>query len=125
MALSKQQLEAQKCGLFATKQNTEEALNYALQLARAEGMPEAVMTTAIIVYHNSLINQLVPYAEDVSCKGGHWLGEARTWMQNNIRNGSTLEWSSNETVHLPFYKLQELAEVVAKATQSQLGESNV
>ena len=64
MALSKQQLEAQKCGLFATKQNTEEALNYALQLARAEGMPEVVMTTAILVYHNSLIKQLVPYAED-------------------------------------------------------------
>ena len=64
MALNKQQLEAQKCGLFATKPNTEQALNYALQLARAEGMPEAVMTTAILVYHNSLINQLVPFAED-------------------------------------------------------------
>lgn len=64
MPLTKQQLKAQQVGFFATKENTEEALNYALQLARAEGMPEAVMTTAIMVYHNTLVNQLIPYVEE-------------------------------------------------------------
>lgn len=51
--------------------------------------------------------------------GGEWLGEARKWMQSNVRFGDTLGWSSNEIVHLPFCKLQELAQVAAVAAVAQ------
>lgn len=47
--------------------------------------------------------------------GGEWLGEARKWMQSNVRFGDSLGWSSNEVVHIPFCKLQELAQVAAVA----------
>ena len=47
--------------------------------------------------------------------GGEWLGAARRWMQENIRNGDTLMWNSAEPVHVPFCKLQELAQTVAAA----------
>ncbi len=48
-------------------------------------------------------------------RGGDWLKTARQWMQSNVRNGDSLEWSSCETIHLPFYQLQELAKAVAIA----------
>lgn len=47
--------------------------------------------------------------------GGDWLGSARKWMQSNVKNGDTLAWNSTETIHLPFYKLEELAKTVAVA----------
>jgi hypothetical protein len=47
--------------------------------------------------------------------GGEWLGTARRWMQSNVKGGDTLTWGSNETVHIPFYKLEELAHEVAVA----------
>lgn len=47
--------------------------------------------------------------------GGDWLGSARRWMQSNIKDGDRLSWSSPETVHVPFYKLEEFAQVVAAA----------
>lgn len=64
MKLSKQQLEEQKCELLATRLTTEQAFDYALQLARAAGMPEEVMANAILVYQKALIDQLVPFGED-------------------------------------------------------------
>lgn len=47
--------------------------------------------------------------------GGKWLGEARKWMQSNVKEGDRLSWNSSEIVHLPFYKLEELAKAVAIA----------
>ena len=47
--------------------------------------------------------------------GGKWLGAAREWMQHNVIEGDRLGWSSNETIHLPFCKLEELAKEVAIA----------
>ena len=52
------QLEAGKCNMFAERADTNDALEYAHQLAEAEGMPTGVMTVAIMVYHNTLISQL-------------------------------------------------------------------
>jgi hypothetical protein len=48
-------------------------------------------------------------------KGGQWLGTARSWMQQNIRNGSTLNWSSTEMVQIPFNSLEDFAKEVAVA----------
>ncbi len=45
----------------------------------------------------------------LSRNGGTWLSKAREWMQSNIRFGDTLTWGSNETVHVAFGKLEELA----------------
>ena len=36
-------------------------------------------------------------------------------MQSNVKDGDRLTWSSSETVHIPFYKLEELAKTVAAA----------
>lgn len=47
--------------------------------------------------------------------GGKWLGAARLWMQHNVNRGDTLEWSSNEVVHIPFNNLEDLAQTVAVA----------
>ena len=49
----------QKSRLFATKDSTEEALEYAVELGKAEGMPEGYMTIAILLYHNTLIEQVI------------------------------------------------------------------
>jgi len=51
--------------------------------------------------------------------GGAWLGAARKWMQSNVVGGDRLEWSSPETIHLPFYKLEELAKQVAIAAVAE------
>ncbi len=45
--------------------------------------------------------------------GGKWLGAARKWMQSNIKNGDTMEWSSTEIVSIPFCDLEKLARTVA------------
>ncbi|MCP5003304.1 MAG: hypothetical protein GY941_05030 [Planctomycetes bacterium] len=47
--------------------------------------------------------------------GGKWLGAARTWMQNYIKNGDTMEWSSIEIVSMPFCDLEDFARTVAVA----------
>lgn len=49
---------AQQVGMFATMPNSQAAFEFAQSLAKAEGMPTTVMTTAIMVYHNSLIEHL-------------------------------------------------------------------
>ena len=57
-----------------------------------------------------------PKVDNEISSGGAWLGSARRWMQNNVKDGDRLGWSSNETVHIPFCKLEELAKAVAIAT---------
>lgn len=52
-------------------------------------------------------------------RGGEWLSAARNWMQNNIRGGDTLKWSSNEPIYVPFCKLEELALKVAQTAVYQ------
>lgn len=47
--------------------------------------------------------------------GGDWLGSARKWMQSNVKDGDRLAWSSSEIIHIPFYKLEELAKAAAVA----------
>jgi len=47
--------------------------------------------------------------------GGEWLGSARTWIQNNIRFGDSLTWSSTESVSIPFSSLEKFAKEVAIA----------
>lgn len=58
------------------------------------------------------LNRIV---EDKLANGGKWLGAARLWMQHNVNRGDTLEWSSNEVVHIPFNNLEDLAQTVAVA----------
>lgn len=46
------------CQMFGVRNDTNEAFDYAMSIARAEGVTEAVMCTAIMVYHNTLVKQL-------------------------------------------------------------------
>lgn len=48
-------------------------------------------------------------------RGGAWLGSAREWMQSNVKYGDTLTWGSDELIHIPFRKLEELAMEAAVA----------
>jgi hypothetical protein len=45
--------------------------------------------------------------------GGDWLGDARAWMQSNVRFGDTLTWSSTEDITIPFSSLEKFAKEVA------------
>jgi hypothetical protein len=56
---------------------------------------------------------------DELSKGGEWLGAARRWLQSNVKGGDTLCWSSGETVHIPFCKLEEYALKVAVAAVAE------
>ena len=51
-------LENAECGLFSHRDSTDEAFEYAMSLARVEGVSHAVMTLAIMVYHNTLVRTL-------------------------------------------------------------------
>lgn len=44
--------------IFGVRNTTTEAFEYAMELAKANGMESAYMATAIMVYHNSLVKQL-------------------------------------------------------------------
>ena len=55
------------------------------------------------------------FVENELSTGGDWLGAARTWMQWNIFGGDRLDWSSQESVSIPFFKLQDLAQTAAVA----------
>jgi hypothetical protein len=61
MALTRAQLKTQQAGIFATMPNTQAAFEYAQAALKAEGADPAVITTAIMVYHNTLIEQLKQY----------------------------------------------------------------
>jgi len=52
-------LNKQKTDIFATKGSTTEALDYAVSLGKAEGMEAGYMTIAIMIYHNTLVDQLI------------------------------------------------------------------
>lgn len=56
-------LENGMSGMFGVRANTDEAFEYAMSIAKAEGMEGAYMATALIVYHNSLLKQLMKVIE--------------------------------------------------------------
>lgn len=60
----KESLSASKNGMFADRENPNEAFNYAQQLGAAEGMTPSVMATAIMVYHNTLLHAIEELLED-------------------------------------------------------------
>lgn len=51
----KQDLMDAEAKLFGKRETLSEAIDFAVALAKAEGMPEGYMTTAIMVYHNTLL----------------------------------------------------------------------
>ena len=51
--------------------------------------------------------------------GGEWLGAARTWLQSNVRNGDSMNWSSMEQVSVPFCDFEDFAREVAIAAIKQ------
>lgn len=53
------------------------------------------------------------------CKGGPWLGAARTWLQNNIQDGDSINWDSTQTVSISVCDLEYLAREVAIAAIEQ------
>lgn len=50
-------LEDAKCGMFGEREDTTEALKYAHSLVSPED--KGAMTIAIMVYHNTLLNQII------------------------------------------------------------------
>ena len=52
----KQDLQYAQAGLFSKRKTMQEALDYAKDIAKANGLSEAHMTTAIMVYHNTLLS---------------------------------------------------------------------
>tara|TARA_R100001163_G_C5047670_1_gene184820 strand:+ start:540 stop:818 length:279 start_codon:yes stop_codon:yes gene_type:complete len=50
--------------MFGDRDSLEEAMDYANKLARAEGFSEFLMSTAILVYHNSLIKAIIKAIEE-------------------------------------------------------------
>lgn len=51
--------------------------------------------------------------------GGEWLAAARTWLQNNVRRGDSMSWSSTEQVSVPFCDLEDFAREVDIAAIEQ------
>lgn len=51
-------LENAECGMFSHRDSTDEAFEYAMSLARNDGMSTSIMATAIMVYHNTLVRTL-------------------------------------------------------------------
>ena len=56
-------MKKSQVGLFADRETPQEAIEYAEMIASGEGMPKSLMTTAIMVYHNTLLKALVEIAE--------------------------------------------------------------
>jgi hypothetical protein len=48
-------LDQADVGMFSSRDNTDDAFEYAMQIAQAQGMPKGLMATALMVYHNTLI----------------------------------------------------------------------
>ncbi len=61
------------------------------------------------------MNKTDDVASEFMGGGGEWLGAARKWMQENIREGDTLYWNSNEPVSIAFCDLERFARTVAIA----------
>lgn len=47
--------------------------------------------------------------------GGKWLGAARTWLQLNVKQGDSINWSSAQPVSVPFCDFEDFARHVAVA----------
>ena len=52
-------LKGSTTNLFATRDTIQDAMDYANELAKAEGFPELYMTTAIMIYHNTLVKVII------------------------------------------------------------------
>jgi hypothetical protein len=62
--LTQLMLKDQQADLYPTFPNTQAAFEYAQKLAKADGFDTAMMTMAIMVYHNSLLQQLKGYCPE-------------------------------------------------------------
>ncbi len=60
--LTKQELLKSKSGLFGERENLDEAMKYALSMFKPED--HGALATAIMVYHNTLIQMLANDMED-------------------------------------------------------------
>ena len=56
-------LRSVKSGLFAEREGTKEAYEYALSLCEGNSTREMTMGVAIMVYHNTLLEVLAKVAE--------------------------------------------------------------
>lgn len=57
-------IRGSKVELFSSRDTVDEAFEFAKSIAKANGMPESQMTTAIIVYHNTLIELIAKEVEN-------------------------------------------------------------
>lgn len=64
----KQNLINAQAGLFSKRKTMQEALDYANDIAKANGLSEAHMTTAIMVYHNTLLSAIIEDIEELEAK---------------------------------------------------------
>ena len=55
---------SQRVGMFSSRIDCTKALEYAQGIAKAEGMPEGLMSAAIMVYHNTLLEALAKGATE-------------------------------------------------------------
>lgn len=60
----KESLAASKNGMFADRESPNDAFEYAQTLAKAEGMTPSVMATAIMIYHNTLLQAIEELLEE-------------------------------------------------------------
>lgn len=62
------------------------------------------------------------YPSDLERKGGDWLGAARSWIQQNRINGSTVTWGSPQQVrpNMTVKDIEDLAAHVAAATMNAI-----
>lgn len=59
----KDHLRGLKNGMFSIRKDCTEAFDYALGVAKAEGMTPAAMTTVLMVYQNTLLESLAKSIE--------------------------------------------------------------
>jgi hypothetical protein len=62
-----------------------------------------------------------PSKPELLKSGGEWLGAARTWLQWNTRNGSSVTWGSRDWIDKAFtvVEIEDLAADVAAATMRE------
>jgi len=70
----------------------------------------------------NLVNEILPkeLADPfyLQKKGGSWLSEVRSYIQNNFINGSDVTWGSNEVLNpsITVKQLEEMASFIAAET---------
>jgi hypothetical protein len=64
MSIASVALRGYKNGLFATADSPIAGYEYASDILKAEGVPAAVIATALLVYSNSLLDHLARVSED-------------------------------------------------------------